>query len=138
MLGEFNDSGLARDGEESGVGGGGKEVDAGDELARANRATPLLSDPDPQEVRTFHILDPNRGPHLALINAEQQIDPAKPIEKPRETVHGVEEGCVKVAGLCEFGVPGDEEQVVVGACAIGNKVGHGGSFPGIYTSAQIP
>ena len=47
MLGEFNDSGLARDREEGGVGGGGEKVNAGDELARANRAAPLFGDPDP-------------------------------------------------------------------------------------------
>ena len=47
MAGEFNDSGLARDREDGGVGGRREGVRAGDELARTNRATPLLGDPDP-------------------------------------------------------------------------------------------
>ena len=68
MAGEFNDSGLAGDGENGGVGGGGEGVGAGDKPTCAHRPTPFLCDPDAEEVRAFHVFDPDRRPHSALIN----------------------------------------------------------------------
>ena len=130
MAGEFNDGGLARDRKDGGVGGGGEGVGAGDKPTCAHRPTPFLCDPDAQKRRALHVFDPDRRPHVPVVNRKQEIDAVEACKKPREAVHRVEEGCVQVAGAGHLDIPGDEESVIVRAGAIGVQIGHGGSFPG--------
>lgn len=130
MCGEFNDSGLAGDGKEGGVGGRGEAVGLNHELARADAAPPRLGDPDPEKRRAFHVFDPDRRPHAALVDRKQQVNASEPLEKPRKAVHGVKEGRLKVARGGHLDIPRDQERVVVGTHAVGMEA-HGGSFPGM-------